>query len=246
MSGHSKWHSIKHKKGLADAKRGQIFTKHAKNITVGAKTGGGDPDKNPTLALAIERAKKDNMPNVNIERAIAAGTGEGKDTEIFDIIYEGYGPCGIALYIHALTDNKNRTVANIRAAMNKLGGALGEMGSVAYMFRRQGIILLKKASLTDEEELELIELGCESIEPYDDEVELTTKDTELHQVLSGLKAKNYPIEKAFLTYSAETKIPITNQEDAEKIMRLMEALEDDDDVDEVWTNADISDEFMNE
>lgn len=246
MSGHSKWHSIKHKKGAADAKRGKIFTMHSKLITIAAKEGGGDPEMNAALRAAIDNAKSANMPNANIDKAVKRGTGELKDGAIFEeVMYEGYGPAGIAVYVQALTDNKNRTVANVKSVFTKNGGNMGSTGSVGYLFHKKGRIVVKAdPSKFDDVELAAIDAGAEDIERGDDMVEVYTGPTDLHNVKKGLEDAGFEIESSELTYEPENTVEVADEDKARKILKFMEALEDDDDVSNVYSNFDIPDEVM--
>lgn len=244
MSGHSKWHSIKHKKAATDAKRGKIFTQHANLITIAARKG-GDPEMNPGLRLAIDNAKKANVPNNNIDRAIKRGTGELKgEAEIAEITYEGYGPAGTAVIVECLTDNKNRTYTNIRTIFNKKGGNLGSSGSVAWMFERKGVITVEAKENTDEIELAAIEAGAEDIKVEGDLVEIHTDPSNLNEVNDKLKAQNIEIESAESLLVPKDSVKIENEEEAKKVLDFMEALEDDEDVSNVSSNFDISDELM--
>ena len=242
MSGHSKWHSIKHKKGIADAKRGKIFTRHANLISIAARSG-GDPEMNPALRLAIDNAKKDNVPNGNIEKAIRRGTGEDKDAaQIEEVIYEGYGPGGTAVLVECLTDNTNRTYTNIRTAFNKGGGNLGKTGVVAWMFDRKGVITLKENS--DEAELAAIDAGAEDIERDDDGMEVYTSPGDLTVVAGKLKEAGYEAEQAEVQMIPNQTVKIEDEATARKILNFMEALDDDADVSNVSGNFDISEELM--
>ena len=243
MSGHSKWHSIRHKKGAADAARGKIFTRHAKLITIAARDGGGDPDMNPGLRLAIENAKKDNMPNANIERAIKKGTGEDKDAaQFFEITYEGYAPGGIAVLVETLTDNKNRTVSSVRSTFTKHGGNLGESGSVAFLFQKKGMILVSNPS--EELEMEAIEAGAEDVSEEDGLLEVITAPKELFSIKEALEKAGAKIESAELKFIPENTIKVDDESSAKKIIHLIQALEDNDDVSNVSHNADISADIM--
>jgi YebC/PmpR family DNA-binding regulatory protein len=246
MSGHSKWHSIKHKKGAADAKRGKIFTIHAKLITLAAHEGGGDTEMNPALRTAIDNAKAANVPNSNIERAVKRGTGEDKDgAEITESMYEGYGPEGIALYIHTVTDNKNRTVASVKNILSKHGGNMGTSGSVAYLFHKKGFILVKADSSKHEDlELAAIDAGAEDIKTEGDSVEIYTDPKSLHEIKKKLEDAGFTAESSEITYIPENEVKIDNENKAKKVLKLMEALEDDDDVSDVYSNFDIPDELM--
>lgn len=246
MSGHSKWHSIKHKKGAADAKRGKIFTMHSKLITIAAKEGGGDPEMNSSLRTAIDNAKSANMPNTNIEKAIKRGTGELKDGADFsEVMYEGYGPAGIAVYVQTLTDNKNRTVANVKNIFTKTGGNMGTTGSVAYLFHKKGYILVKSTpDKFDDIELAAIDAGAEDIQTGTDSVEVYTAPNELHSVKKGLEEAGFEIESSELTYEPENTVEINEEDKARKVLKFMDALEEDDDVSNVFSNFDIPDEIM--
>ena len=245
MSGHSKWHSIKHKKGAADAKRGKIFTRHAKLITIAAR-GGGDPEMNPGLRLAIDNAKKDNVPNANIDKAIKNGTGELKDAaEINEVTYEGYGPGGTAIIVECLTDNKNRSLTNVRTIFGKRGGSLGNSGSVAWMFDRKGTIALNlEGKDPDEAELAVIDAGAEDVERADSILQITTDPTELSAVSDVLKGAGYNLEKSELTLIPNQTISIEDEATAQKIFDFLDALDDDMDVSNVSGNFNISDALM--
>ena len=245
MSGHSKWHSIKHKKGAIDAKRGKIFTRHANLITSAAQRG-GDPSMNPTLRLAIDNAKKENVPNANIDRAIKRGTGELKDGKIPEnIIYEGRGPAGIAVMVECITDNKNRTFTNIRTIFNKKGGNIGVSGSVAWMFQRKGVIRINAENIKKEDiELAAIDAGAEDLKEDSDMIEIYTAPNMLHEVNEKLKKENLKIESAELLLIPRDFIKIENKADAGKVLNFMDALEEDEDVSNVSSNFDISEELM--
>lgn len=242
MSGHSKWHSIKHKKGIADAKRGKIFTRHANLISIAARSG-GDPEMNPSLRLAIDNAKKDNVPNGNIEKAIKRGTGEDKDAaQIEEVTYEGYGPGSTAVIVECLTDNKNRTYTNIRTIFNKQGGNLGNSGSVAWMFDRKGIIILKDGS--DEAELAAIDAGAEDIEREDGLMEVYCDPSQLTEVTDKLKMAGYEAEQAEVQLVPNQTVKVEDESTAKKILNFMDALDDDADVSDVSSNFDIPDDIM--
>ncbi|MBN2086827.1 YebC/PmpR family DNA-binding transcriptional regulator [Candidatus Peregrinibacteria bacterium] len=246
MSGHSKWHSIKHKKGAADAKRGKVFTRHANLITIAARSGGGDPDMNPTLRLAIDNAKRENVPNDNIERAIKRGSGEGKDgVEIVEILYEGYGPGGTAVMVECLSDNKNRTYTNIRTVFNKRGGNLGASGSVAWMFERKGVITINTEGKNEDEiELTAIDSGAEDIEKDGNMMEITTAPNDLNAVADALKKAGAQTEQAEVLFVPSQTVKIEDADTAKKIMDFIDAIEEDPDVSNVSSNFDISDELM--
>jgi YebC/PmpR family DNA-binding regulatory protein len=244
MSGHSKWASIKHKKGIVDAKRGKIFSKLNKEITVAARLGGGDPDSNSRLRLAIATAKAENMPKENIERAIKKGIGELEGFNYEEVIYEGYGPGGVAVLVDVLTDNKNRAVADVRHLFERYGGSLGAVGCVAWMFSQKGLIVFQKDQIDEEKLLEVaLEAGADDIKEGEKEVEVTTEPSSFEQVKAA-------IENAGLNYilAEITKIPKTtvnlDGKKSQQMLTLMELLEDHDDVNHVYANFDISDEIM--
>jgi YebC/PmpR family DNA-binding regulatory protein len=246
MSGHSKWHSIKHKKGAADAKRGKVFTKHARLITIAAKNG-ADPEINPSLRAAIDAAKADNVPNDNIDRAVKKGAGDGSDdVQLFEITYEGYGPAGIALLIQSVTDNKNRSVSNIRTIMTKNGGNLGEAGSVAWMFEKKGYFLVDLGGKdSDEAELEIIELGADDIVKSDESMlEVYSAPDMFFEVKTGLEKLGFKIIESKLNMIPKNIVEITDKSVIEKVLGLIEKLEDDDDVMDVIANFDIPQEIL--
>src|SRR5690625_183753 len=238
MAGHSKWHNIQRRKGAQDAKRGKIFMRHAKFIYTAAKEGGGDPDMNPALRTAIEKAKADNMPNDNIERAIKKATGTLDGASFEEVTYEGYGPSGTAVIVHTLTDNRNRTASEVRYAFSKHGGNLGESGCVSFMFDRKGIIIIvDEENELDEDEVTLaaIEAGAEDIELDTGVYEIITEPAELKTVQSHLKEAGYKIEEAEVTLIPQTYAEI--DEDAEeKVLQLIDMLEDSEDVQDVHHN----------
>lgn len=246
MSGHSKWSTIKRKKGAADAKRGKVFTKLIKEITISARLGGsGDPDSNPRLRLAIDKAKANSMPKDNIEKAIKRGTGELAGNMIEEISYEGYGPCGVALIVDATTDNKNRTVADLRTLFAKRDGNLGDSGSVAWMFEKKGVIRVEGNSAQEDELFEkAINAGAEDLDKEGDAFVITTSFEDLHKVSASLKNQNVLIQESGFEMVPKTSVKIENEEDAKKILDLVEALEDNDDVQNVWANFDIDDALL--
>lgn len=246
MSGHSKWHSIKHKKGAADAKRGKIFTKHAKLIMIAARDGGGDPEMNPGLRSAIANAKADNVPNSNIDKAVKKGSGGDKDgVQLSEIMYEGFGPAGTAVYVHVITDNKNRSVASVKSIFTKNGGNMGEAGTVGWMFEKKGLIIVNlEGKDADEAELEIIDSGAEDLERNEDRFEIYTDPSSLMQVRDNLEKIGFKIEKAEFDYRAKNPVKIDNVDDARKILKLLDVLEEDEDVSNVYSNFDISDEIM--
>ncbi len=239
MSGHSKWHSIKHKKAVVDARRGQHFTKLARAVTVAAREGGGDPDGNPALALAIQKARDASMPKDNIERAIAKGTGEGIDAEnIETVLYEGYGPGGVALLIEALTDNRNRTGADVRHLLSKHGGNLGEPGSVGYLFDKRGVIVVDAGRYDEDDLMPAIDAGALDISLDDDVLEVITEPGDLSAVRDALRAAGVEIESADVTQQPKSRVPVDESE-AAKLMRLIDSLEELDDVGAVHANFDV-------
>jgi YebC/PmpR family DNA-binding regulatory protein len=239
MSGHSKWHSIKHKKAVVDARRGQHFTKLARAITVAAREGGGDAEGNPALALAIQKARDASMPKDNIERAIAKGTGEGVDTErIETVLYEGYGPGGVALLIEALTDNRNRTGADVRHMLSKHGGNLGEPGSVSYLFDKRGVIVVDAHRYDEDDLIPAIDAGAEDISLDDDVFEVITEPGDLVGVRDALTRAGVEIESADVTQRPKSRVPL-DEADASKLLKLIDALEESDDVGAVHANFDV-------
>ena len=239
MSGHSKWATTRRKKAVIDAKRGKMFTKLIKEITIAAREGGGDPEGNPRLRLAVDNAKAANMPQDNIERAIKKATGELEGQSFHELTYEGYGPGGIAIMVEVATDNKNRTVAEVRHLFSKSGGSLGESGSVAWMFDRKGVILLPKKEKTEDEIMEVIlEEGAEDLQMEDEYFEVQTPLESFEPVRRVLANKDFQIENASLQWIAKNAVPVTG-DDAEKVMKLIESLEDSDDVQNVFSNADF-------
>lgn len=245
MSGHSKWHSIKHKKADTDKKRGKIFTKHAKLIAVAARKG-GDPGMNPTLRAAIDNARAENMPVDNIDRAIKKGTGEAKDAaQIDEVIYEGYGPGGVALYIETLTDNRNRTIANLKTIIGKKGGNMGAAGSVGYLFQKKGLVSVTAGQKSsDEIELLAIDAGAQDIKLSAEAIVIFTEPQALMQVKSGLEKAGIKVDSARLTYLPQTEVPIRDTETAKKLLDLIEAIEEDEDVTEVYSNDEIDPEVL--
>jgi len=244
MSGHSKWATIKRKKGAADAKRGKMFTKLIKEITIAAREGGGDPGGNPRLRLAVDNAKAANMPADNIDRAIKKATGELEGVTYHELTYEGYGPGGIAMIVEVATDNKNRTVADVRHSFSKYGGSMGETGSVAWMFERKGIITLPTQNKTEDDLMNIIlEAGAEDLQTEDDYFSIQTDLESFEPVRKALVAANLELENASLQWIAKNTISVKG-EDAEKVMTLIEAIEDNDDVQNVYSNADFDEDAM--
>ncbi len=244
MSGHSKWSTIKHKKAKLDAQRGKVFTKIIKEITIAARLGGGDPASNPRLRTAIENAKNANMPNTNIDKAIKKGTGELPGVTYEEASYEGYGPGGVAVFVEVLTDNKNRITAEIRHLFGKNGGNLGESGSVSWIFNRKGMITIDDENVSEEEMMEVaIEAGAEDVQYDDGFCVIYTALEDLDAVRKVLEEKGYKIGSAELTRVPENTVALEGKT-AETMLKLMEALEDNDDVQNVYANFDIPDEVM--
>ena len=239
MSGHSKWASIKHKKAIVDSRRGQQFTKLARAVTVAARDGGGDPAGNAPLALAIAKAKAASMPKDNIERAIAKGTGEGGEADAIEtVLYEGYGPGGVAVLVEALTDNRNRTGADVRHGFSKYGGSLGEPGSVAYLFEKKGTIAVDAARYSEDDLMVAVEAGAEDISVEEDIVEVITQLTDFAAVRAALEEAGIEIESAELAYVPSSQVPI-DESQARSLMKLIDVLEELDDVDAVYANFDV-------
>ena len=246
MSGHSKWHSIRHKKAAVDAKRGKLFTKLIKEITVAARLGGGNPDGNPRLRTAIAKAKEANMPAENIKRAIQKGTGELPGTVIEEAVYEGYGPGGVAVLVEVATDNKNRTTSEIRHLFSKYGGSLGEAGCVAWMFQKRGYILVDKQGVDEDALMALVmEAGAEDLKNSPDEpsYEIITAPEDLEKVRQALRAQGFPVQLAEISMVPQSYVTLNGKE-AEQMLRLMEMLEDHDDVQHVYANFDVPEEVL--
>lgn len=242
MSGHSKWHSIKHKKAAVDAKRGKLFTKLIREISVAARAGGGDPDKNPRLRKAIAEAKAVNMPADNIKRAIMKGTGQLEGSSYEEVVYEGYGPGGVAIYLTVLTDNKNRTVAELRHIFSKFGGRMGESGCVAWMFKRQGYIDVEKSRVDEEKLLEIaLNAGADDVRDDGSNFEIITTPENYESVLEALKQNNIEISASNVGYLPQNYVKLEGKQ-AEQCLKLIEELEDHDDVQSVSANFDIDEE----
>jgi YebC/PmpR family DNA-binding regulatory protein len=246
MSGHSKWSSIKHKKAVVDSRRGAQFTKLARGITVAAREGGGDPNSNAALENAIRKAKAASMPKDNIERAIAKGTGDGGEADALEsIVYEGYGPAGVALLVETVTDNRNRTGPDVRNLFTKYGGSLGEPGSVAYLFEKKGVIVVDAgvggvggSSITEDDLLGAVEAGAEDISEDDDVFEVITALADFSAVRRALEEAGVEMESAELTYRPSSLVPVQHEGQVVKLMKLIDALEDNDDVAAVHANFD--------
>ncbi|MDY6988560.1 MAG: YebC/PmpR family DNA-binding transcriptional regulator [Thermodesulfobacteriota bacterium] len=246
MSGHSKWSTIKRKKGVTDARRGKIFTKLIKEITVAARFGGGDPDANPRLRTAIATARAENMPKDNIERAIKKGTGELEGATYEEVCYEGYGPGGAAVLVESLTDNKNRTVADIRHVFSKSGGSLGEAGCVAWMFGQKGFFVLEKSGVDEETLMEAtLDAGAEDIRDEGETFEVITSPADFEAVKKALEDKELPYVLAEITMVPNSTVELEGKE-AEQMLKLMDMLEDSDDVQKAYSNFDISEKTLEE
>jgi YebC/PmpR family DNA-binding regulatory protein len=245
MSGHSKWSTIKRKKGAADAKRGALFGKLSRAITVAAREGGGDPDMNPALGLAVQKAKEANMPNDNIQRAIDKGTGAGADAEQFErITYEGYAPGGVAVMVEVLTDNRNRAASDVRYIFSKNGGKLGTSGSVSYLFERKGVVLIPRSEIDEDELMELaLEAGAEDVEQMESDYRVVAAPEDFATVRESLEVAGVAFENAEITMQPQNSIDL-DAATAKQTLRLIDALEENDDVQEVYANFDISDEVM--
>jgi YebC/PmpR family DNA-binding regulatory protein len=246
LSGHSKWSSIKHKKGAADAKRGQLFSKLSRAILVAAKEGGGDPANNMSLQNAIEKAKSYSMPKDNIDRAIAKGSGADADAEAFEtIVYEGYGPEGVAVIVEALTDNKNRTAADVRHLFAKHGGNLGTAGAVAWQFDRRGVVVVASDGV-DEEELLLVAAdgGAEDVEQDGSVFQVTSSPEALAAVRQAIEGAGFAVDSAELMLVPKTTVEVGDEQKARQVMRLIDALEENDDVQDVYANFDIPEQVL--
>ncbi len=244
MSGHSKWSSIKHKKGAADAKRGQLFTKLAKAITVAAREGGGDSDSNPSLATAVQKARDASMPKGNIEKAIDRGTGEGSDAVAVERIqFEGYGPGGAAILVEALTDNRNRTTAEVRHAFSRHGGNLGEPGSVAWMFETRGVVVVDAESYGEDDLIIAIDAGASDVVEEDGKLRVLAEPTDLTAVKEAIAAEGITIDSIGLVTEPSNTVDVAESE-AGTLLKLLEAIEEQDDVNEVYANFEIPDEVL--
>ncbi len=244
MSGHSKWHTIKHKKGALDAKRGKLFTKLIKELTVAARTGGGDTEANARLRKAVSDAKAGNMPNDTIDRAVKRGTGEMEGVNYEEITYEGYGPAGVAVMIEAMTDNRNRTVAEVRHILAKNGGNLGEAGSVGWLFEKKGYIVVDKSARSEDELFEIVtDAGAEDLRDDEDVYEVITSPTDFDAVLTAVKNAGIEPQVAEVEMIPQNYIKLEGA-DAKQMIKLMESLEDNDDVQKVSANFDMDEEDM--
>jgi YebC/PmpR family DNA-binding regulatory protein len=245
MSGHSKWATTKHKKAVIDAKRGKMFAKLIKNVEVAARTGGGDPAGNPTLYDAIQKAKKNSVPNDNIDRAVKRGSGqEGGGADWQTIMYEGYGPNGVALLIECLTDNRNRAAGEVRTALTRNGGNLADAGSVSYLFNRKGVVIVGKGELSEDDVLvAVLDAGAEEVNDLGEEFEVVSEATDLVAVRTALQDAGIDYESADASFLASVSVPL-EADGARKVFKLVDALEDCDDVQNVYTNADVPDEVL--
>jgi YebC/PmpR family DNA-binding regulatory protein len=246
MSGHSKWHTIKHKKGALDAKRGKLFTKLIREMTIAARIGGGDPDSNPRLRTAVDKAKASNMPSDNITRAIKKGTGELEGTTYEELLLEGYGPGGVAILVEGSTDNRNRTVSEIRHLFTKNGGNLGGAGSVAYMFKPKGVISIAADKTTEDKLMEIaLEAGADDIQSESAGFTVYTSQQSFEAVRDAIQKAGIEPDEAEVKKIADNNIPLEGQK-AQQLLKLVEALDDHDDVQSVWDNSDISEKEMEE
>jgi YebC/PmpR family DNA-binding regulatory protein len=245
MSGHSKWATTKHKKAVIDARRGKLFAKLIKNVEVAARTGGGDIAGNPTLYDAIQKAKKSSVPNDNIDRAVKRGSGaEAGGADYQAITYEGYGPNGVAVLIECLTDNRNRAASDVRVAMTRNGGSMADPGSVSYMFTRKGVVIVPKNDLSEDDVLTaVLDAGAEEVNDLGDTYEVVSEATDMVAVRTALQAAGIDYDSADANFIPSVSVEL-DEEGARKIFRLIEALEDSDDVQDVWANFDVSDEIM--
>ena len=245
MSGHSKWATTKHKKAVVDAKRGKMFAKLIKNIEVAARTGGGDPAANPTLYDAIYKAKKSSVPNDNIDRAVKRGSGaEAGGADYQTIMYEGYGPNGVAVLIECLTDNRNRAASEVRVAMTRNGGSMADPGSVSYLFSRRGVVIVPKADLSEDDVLTaVLDAGAEEVNDLGEAFEVVSAATDVVAVRTALQAAGIDYESAESSFLPSMQVEV-DEDTARKVFRLIDALEDNDDVQNVYVNADVSDEIL--
>ena len=246
MSGHSKWATTKHKKAVIDAKRGKLFAKLIKNVEVAARVGGGDPGGNPTLYDAIQKAKKTSVPNDNIERAVKRGAGtEAGGADYQTIVYEGYGPNGVAVLIECLTDNRNRAASEVRIALTRNGGSMADPGSVSYLFNRKGVVIVSKADGMGEDDvlMAVLDAGAEEVNDLGEAYEVVSEATDLVAVRTALQTAGIDYDSADASFIPSVYVPL-DEDGARKVFRLIEALEDSDDVQNVWANYDVSDEIM--
>jgi YebC/PmpR family DNA-binding regulatory protein len=246
MSGHSKWATTKHKKAVVDAKRGKLFAKLIKNVEVAARTGGGDPAGNPTLYDAIQKAKKSSVPNDNIDRAVRRGSGQEAGGATYEnITYEGYGPGGVAVLVECLTDNRNRAASDVRTAFSRNGGSMADPGSVSYLFNRKGVVLVGKTAGANEDDIltAVLDAGAEEVNDLGDSFEITSEATDVVTVRSALQAAGIDYESADIAFVPTMEVPI-DEAQARRVFRVIDALEDSDDVQDVYANYSVSDEIM--
>ena len=246
MSGHSKWATTKHKKAVVDAKRGKLFAKLVKNVEVAARTGGGDPAGNPTLFDAIQKAKKSSVPNENIDRAVKRGSGqEAGGAQYENITYEGYGPGGVAVLVECLTDNRNRAAADVRTALTRNGGSMADPGSVSYLFNRKGVVIVGKADGVTEDDVltAVLDAGAEEVNDLGDSLEVVSEATDLVAVRKALQEAGIDYESADAAFLPTVEVPL-DEDQAKRVFRLIEALEDSDDVQDVYANYSVPDEVM--
>ncbi|MGO9780373.1 MAG: YebC/PmpR family DNA-binding transcriptional regulator [Streptosporangiaceae bacterium] len=246
MSGHSKWATTKHKKAVVDAKRGKLFAKLIKNVEVAARTGGGDPAGNPTLYDAIQKAKKSSVPNDNIDRALRRGSGQEAGGATYEnITYEGYGPGGVAVLVECLTDNRNRAASDVRTAFSRNGGSMADPGSVSYLFNRKGVVIVGKAGGVTEDDLvnAVLEAGAEEVSDLGDSFEVTSEAGDVVAVRSALQEAGIDYESADIAFVPTMEVPI-DEEQARRVFRVIDALEDSDDVQDVYANYSVSDDIM--
>jgi YebC/PmpR family DNA-binding regulatory protein len=246
MSGHSKWATTKHKKAVVDAKRGKLFAKLIKNVEVAARTGGGDPAGNPTLYDAIQKAKKSSVPNDNIDRAVKRGSGqEAGGAQYENITYEGYGPGGVAVLVECLTDNRNRAASDVRVAFTRNGGRMADPGSVAYLFNRKGLIVVEKTKDLSEDDilLAVLDAGAEEVNDLGESFEVISEATDLVAVRSGLQDAGIDYESADIVFLPSSEIDL-DEDHARKVLKMIDALEDSDDVQDVYANYNVSDDIM--
>jgi YebC/PmpR family DNA-binding regulatory protein len=246
MSGHSKWATIKHRKGAVDKARGKLFARVLRQVEVAAREGGGDLDANPTLRTMYQKARDASVPTDTIERAIKRGTGELEGVRYEPVTYEGYAPCGVAVYVECLTDNRNRTGAEVRTIFSKNGGSSAEPGAVAWQFQRKGVVMVRKAVAGDDDEfmMQALEAGAEDIEDQGDMWQVTTAPTDLNKVRTGLEAAGIAIESADLTMLPTTTVALESEADARRVLKVIDALEEQDDVQDVYANFDIPDQIL--
>ncbi len=246
MSGHSKWATTKHKKAVVDAKRGKLFAKLIKNVEVAARTGGGDPAGNPTLYDAIQKAKKSSVPNDNIDRAVRRGAGQEAGGATYEnITYEGYGPGGVAVLVECLTDNRNRAASDVRTAFSRNGGSMADPGSVSYLFNRKGVVIVSKTAGVTEDDIlaAVLDAGAEEVNDLGDSFEITSEASGVFAVRSALQAAGIDYESADIAFVPAMAVPI-DEEQARRVFRVIDALEDSDDVQDVYANYSVSDEIM--